>query len=80
MEISVPWPRRDSICNVPPMALTRSRIATSPSPLRGAPGPRRILNPAPSSRIVQHCVRSSRQARIQTLLALACLTAFVSAS
>jgi len=60
----------------PPTALTRSRMATSPSPFRGNPWPLRTLNPAPSSRMVQHCVKSSLQARIHRLLAFACFTAF----
>jgi len=70
MEISVRG-QRDSICSVPRWRYA-FRASQPPQPLRGLRAAAH-LNPAPSSRIEQHCVRSSRHARIHTLLALRAL-------
>src|SRR5437016_11494818 len=76
IDSSVPLLCDDSIHKVPPMALKRSRIAINPNPLRPvAAWAACASKPAPSSRIAQCNTRSFSHARIQTFLALACLTA-----
>jgi len=80
MESSVPSPGRESICSVPPMAVTRSALQLVLSPcglvsheLGWSRNPRR--RPDRTAR-----TRFSLHARNPDIARLACLTALVSAS